>query len=65
MKLNEYSNKFYQDKYYKTELLTSKERVLTVLNVDYSMTDNKFKNSIPKEFLEDIEISNKINELES
>jgi hypothetical protein len=49
---------------YKTELLTSKERVLTVLNVYYSKYDNKFKNSIPKEFLEEIEILNKINDLE-
>ena len=49
---------------YKTELLTSKERVLTVLNVYYSKYDNKFKNSIPKEFLEDIEITNKINDVE-
>ena len=50
--------------YYKTELLTSKERVLTILNVHYKNYDNKFKNSIPKEFLNEIEISNKINELE-
>jgi hypothetical protein len=62
--LNENKNKFCGDKYYKTELLTSKERVLTVLNVYYSKSDNKFKNSIPKEFLEVIEISNKIHDLE-
>lgn len=62
--LNDNKNKFYGDKYYKTELLTSKQRVLTVLNVNYSKYYNGFKNSIPIEFLEDIEISNKINDLE-
>ena len=50
MDLNEY--KLYgKYEYYKTELLTSKERVLTILNVHYKNYDNKFKNSIPKEFL--------------
>lgn len=48
---------------YKTELLISRERVLTVLNVNYSAFRYN-KDSIPKQFMEDIEIINKINEKE-